>query len=130
MTVSAGLKIVTFSEQEVNPSASKRDSYTQQNDNEIKENDTDDKPLKPPKAKKAAKFNIKIDEKTNMSKLSNQIIPQLNTMQKNYLGLLFFNELSQNIVEDIVAQQLSMMPGTKLASVLSSLDQQVGSNTF
>jgi len=118
-------KIVTFSEQEVNPSASKRDSYTQQNDNEIKENDTDDKPLKPPKAKKTAKFNIKIDEKTNMSKLSNQIIPQLNTMQKNYLGLLFFNELSQNIVEDIVAQQLSMMPGTKLASVLSSLDQQV-----
>ena len=60
-----------------------------------------------------------------MPKLSDQIIPQLNTMQKNFLGLLFFNELSPNIVEDIVAQQLSMMPGTKLASVINNLGQQV-----
>jgi hypothetical protein len=65
-----------------------------------------------------------------MSKLSDQIIPQLNSMQKNYLGLLFFNELSQNIVEDIVAQQLSMMPGTKLASVINNLVKQVQKLVF
>ena len=63
---------------------------------------------------------IKIDEKTNISKLADQIIPQLNNMQKNFLGLLFFNELSQNIVDDIVAQQLLMMSGSKLSAVLSS----------
>ena len=60
-----------------------------------------------------------------MKRLADQMIPQLNIMQKNFLGLLFFNELSQNIVDDIVAQQLSMIPGSKLASVLSSLDPQV-----
>jgi len=118
-------KIVRFSEKDRNTNESKRNSYATPNDCDKKDEDTDERPLKPPKARKSAKFNIKIDEKTNMSKLSDQIIPQLNTMQKNYLGLLFFNELSQNIVEDIVAQQLSMMPGSKLASVLSSLEQQV-----
>jgi hypothetical protein len=74
---------------------------------------------------KPTKYNIKIDEKTSMSKLSDQIIPQLNTMQKNFLGLLFFNELSPNIVDDIVAQQLLTMPGTKLATVINNLEQQV-----
>jgi len=121
-------KIVRFSEKEASQNPSKRNSYVAPNTAEKEEviNTMDDpKPMKPPKVKKAAKFNIKIDEKTNMSKLSDQIIPQLNTMQKNYLGLLFFNELSQSIVEDMVAQQLSMMPGTKLASVLNSLEQQV-----
>ena len=78
-----------------------------------------------PKTKRSSKFNLKIDEKTNVKRLADQMIPQLNIMQKNFLGLLFFNELSQNIVDDIVAQQLSMMPGSKLASVLSSLDPQV-----
>jgi len=118
-------KIVRFSEKDRNTNDGKRNSYATPNDCEKKDDDTDERPLKPPKAKKSAKFNIKIDEKTNMSKLSDQIIPQLNTMQKNYLGLLFFNELSQNIVEDIVAQQLCMMPGSKLASVITSLEQQV-----
>ena len=68
---------------------------------------------------------IKIDEKTNVSKLADQIIPQLNNMQKNFLGLLFFNELSQNIVDDIVAQQLLMMSGSKLSAVLTSLEPEV-----
>ena len=68
---------------------------------------------------------LRIDERTNVSKLADQMIPQLSSMQRNLLGLLFFNELSPNIVDDIVAQQLSMMPGSKLASVLSSLDPQV-----
>jgi len=118
-------KSVRFSEKDINTNDGKRNSYATPNDCEKKDDDIDERPLKPPKAKKSAKFNIKIDEKTNMSKLSDQIIPQLNTMQKNYLGLLFFNELSQNIVEDIVAQQLCMMPGSKLASVIISLEQQV-----
>ena len=125
---SPGPKIVRFSKVEETQNVSKRNSYAETYDNGNKEHDNglaDFKPMKPPKAKKGQKFNIKIDEKSNMSKLSDQIIPQLNAMQKNYLGLLFFNELSQNIVEDIVAQQLSMMPGTKLASVISSLEQQV-----
>ena len=79
-----------------------------------------------PKSKKcSSKFSVKIDEKTNISRFADTVIPQLNNMQKNFLGLLFFNELSQNIVDDIVAQQLSMMSGSKLASVLGSLDQQV-----
>ena len=68
---------------------------------------------------------IKIDEKTNVSKLADQMIPQMNNMQKNFLGLLFFNELSQNIVDDIVAQQLLMMSGSKLSAVLTSLEPEV-----
>ena len=82
------------------------------------------------KSTKSKKYNkqtpsIKIDEKTNVSRLADQIIPQLNNMQKNFLGLLFFNELSQNIVDDIVAQQLLMMSGSKLSAVLSSLEPEV-----
>ena len=79
------------------------------------------------KYKKSTKqmSSIKIDEKTNVSRLADQIIPQLNNMQKNFLGLLFFNELSQNIVDDIVAQQLLMMSGSKLSAVLTSLEPEV-----
>ena len=77
------------------------------------------------KAKRSSRVNFKIDEKTNVKKLADQMIPQMNSMQKNFLGLLFFNELSPHIVDDIVAQQLSMMPGSKLASILSSLEPQV-----
>jgi len=124
-------KIVTFFENKTLPSTSQINSYVEPHDtianvkDEQEANNSNIKSNKPPKLKKAPKYNIKIDEKSNMSKLADQIIPQLNTMQKNYLGLLFFNELSQNIVEDIVAQQLSMMPGTKLASVINSLEQEV-----
>jgi len=59
-----------------------------------------------------------------MGKLADQILPQLNHMQKNFLGLLFFNELSSNIVDDMVAQQLSMMSTTKLANVMENVDQE------
>jgi len=125
-------KIVRFCEKEVTQSTSQRNSYAEPHDTTIygkdepENNPSDLKSTKPPKVKKTAnKHNIKIDEKSNMKKLADQIIPQLNAMQKNFLGLLFFNELSQNIVEDIVAQQLCMMPGTKLASVINSLEQQV-----
>ena len=62
-----------------------------------------------------------------MGKLADQIIPQLNHMQKNFLGLLFFNELSSNIVDDMVVQQLSMMSTSKLASVMENVDQEVSS---
>jgi len=67
---------------------------------------------------------IKLDERSNMGKLADQILPQLNHMQKNFLGLLFFNELSSHIVEDMVAQQVAMMSSTKLASVLQNIDQE------
>ena len=95
------------------------------NDNARDNDEGEYKTPRTPKTKRASKFNLKIDEKTNVKRLADQMIPQLNVMQKNFLGLLFFNELSQNIVDDIVAQQLSMMPGSKVASVISSLDPQV-----
>jgi len=79
---------------------------------------------KPAKAKKCQKNVIKLDERSNMGKLADQIIPQLNHMQKNFLGLLFFNELSSNIVDDMVVQQLSMMSTSKLASVMENVDQE------
>ena len=65
-----------------------------------------------------------------MGKLADQILPQLNHMQKNFLGLLFFNELSSNIVDDMVAQQLSMMSTTKLANVMENVDQEVSSRLW
>ena len=40
-------------------------------------------------------------------------------------GLLLFNELSQNIVDEMVAQQLSMMSGTKIRELLEVIDPQV-----
>ena len=84
------------------------------------------RPHQPKERRRGARVpSLRIDERTNVSKLADQMIPQLSSMQRNLLGLLFFNELSPNIVDDIVAQQLSMMPGTKLAAVLSSLDPQV-----
>ena len=92
---------------------------------EDNQEDTENRMSKSQKAKRSSRVNFKIDEKTNVKKLADQMIPQMNSMQKNFLGLLFFNELSPHIVDDIVAQQLSMMPGSKLASILSSLDPQV-----
>ena len=98
---------------------------TQDNEHHHKDYEEAAASSRTPRPKRSSRFNLKIDEKTNVKKLADQMIPQLNVMQKNFLGLLFFNELSQNIVDDIVAQQLSMMPGSKLASVLSGLDPQV-----
>lgn len=67
---------------------------------------------------------LRLTEKSNMAALADIILPQLNEMQKNYLGLLFFNELSQNIVDEIVAQQVSMMSGSKLAATLAVVSPQ------
>ena len=92
---------------------------------EDNQEDTENRMSKSQKVKRSSRVNFKIDEKTNVKKLADQMIPQMNSMQKNFLGLLFFNELSPHIVDDIVAQQLSMMPGSKLASILSSLEPQV-----
>ena len=68
---------------------------------------------------------VKLDERSDMGKLADQIVPQLNSMQKNLLGLLFFNELSENIVEDLVTQQLEMMPSSQFAQTLGSLEKEV-----
>ena len=70
---------------------------------------------------------VKLDERSDMGKLADQIVPQLNSMQRNLLGLLFFNELSDNIVEDLVTQQLDMMPSHQLAQTLNTLDKEVKS---
>ena len=125
LSVSPPTKSVRFSTFDVAEPRLEADNVSKQ----IEVNESDDSDLKSsrtPKSKKcSSKFSVKIDEKTNISRFADTVIPQLNNMQKNFLGLLFFNELSQNIVDDIVAQQLSMMPGSKLASVLGSLDQQV-----
>ena len=125
LSVSPPTKSVRFSTFDVAEPRLEADNVSKQ----IEVNESDDSDLKSsrtPKSKKcSSKFSVKIDEKTNISRFADTVIPQLNNMQKNFLGLLFFNELSQNIVDDIVAQQLSMMSGSKLASVLGSLDQQV-----
>jgi hypothetical protein len=100
---------------------------------EQESNDQDDKkpsteiiePHDAPKKKKAVKNVIKLDSRSDMGKLADQITPQLNHMQKNLLGLLFFNELSSNMVEDMVTQQLNMMTSNKLASVIQNLPQDV-----
>ena len=68
---------------------------------------------------------IKLDERSDMGKLADQIVPQLTSMQRNLLGLLFFNELSDNIVEDLVTQQLVMMPSQQFAHTLRTLDNEV-----
>merc|ERR1712130_873660 len=67
---------------------------TQQNSRSSIVADSTKKPSspKPVKAKKCQKNVIKLDEHSTMGKLADQIIPQLNHMQKNFLGLLFFNE--------------------------------------
>jgi len=64
--------------------------------------------------KRRSKILVKLDEKSDMGKLADEIVPQLTSMQKNLLGLLFFNELSENIVEDLVTQQLNMMPNHQI----------------
>ena len=68
---------------------------------------------------------VKLDERSDMGKLADQIVPQLNSMQRNLLGLLFFNELSENIVEDLVTQQLDMMSSHQFAQTLGTLDKEV-----
>ena len=68
---------------------------------------------------------VKLDERSDMGKLADQIVPQLNSMQRNLLGLLFFNELSDNIVEDLVTQQLDMMSSHQFAQTLGTLDKEV-----
>ena len=82
------------------------------------------------RVRKASKTVIRLDDRSNVGKLADQIIPQLNEMQKNLLGLLFFNELSPNIVEDMLAQQLSMLPSSQLAATIKNLGQEVGGSTI
>ena len=75
--------------------------------------------------KRRSKILVKLDEKSDMGKLADEIVPQLTSMQKNLLGLLFFNELSENIVEDLVTQQLNMMPNHQMAQTLNTLNKEV-----
>lgn len=68
---------------------------------------------------------IQLDATSDMSTLADMLLPQLNSMQKNHLGLVFFNQLSNNIVEDIFIQQLSIMSGAKLTNALKNVDNKV-----
>lgn len=68
---------------------------------------------------------ILLDATSDMSTLADMLLPQLNSMQKNHLGLVFFNQLSNNIVEDIFIQQLSIMSGAKLTNALKNVDKKV-----
>ena len=53
---------------------------------------------KPPKTKKIPKSMNKINEKTSMSSLANSLIPQLNDMQKNFLGKHFFTSKTKKVI--------------------------------
>lgn len=68
---------------------------------------------------------IQLDATSDMSALAEMLLPQLNSMQKNHLGLVFFNQLSNNIVEDILIQQLTVMSGAKLTNALNNVDVKV-----
>ena len=70
---------------------------------------------------------LKIDENTNVNRLATQIIPQLNLMQKNLLGLLFYNELSQDIIDEITAQKVCQLEAPQLAELFSRTDEEVNS---
>jgi len=111
---------------DVNPDVQYHSRPFEEQEQELKtEVDTEDQ--KPPRSRKQTKQSLKdirITEKTNMTSLAAHIVPQLSEMQKNFLGLLFFNELSQTIVDEIVAQQLSIMSGSKIRDLLSVLDPQ------
>eukprot|EP00092_Neocalanus_flemingeri_P053231 GFUD01062505.1.p1 GENE.GFUD01062505.1~~GFUD01062505.1.p1 ORF type:complete len:530 (+),score=118.84 GFUD01062505.1:81-1670(+) len=66
------------------------------------------------------KQNTKINDQTDMNQFMDGLIPELNETQKTQLGLALFNQLSLNIVKDLMAQQIARMSGEDLFSVLNS----------
>lgn len=57
-------------------------------DDPMQQRSVEPETARPPRSKKLLKNPLRITEKTNMSNLANAIIPQLNEMQKNFLGKL------------------------------------------
>ena len=67
----------------------------------ISEPDPEPEPTKPLKTKKSSKSLLKITEKTSMSSFANHLIPQLNDMQKNFLGQGSFSLINKSILKGL-----------------------------
>ena len=67
----------------------------------ISEPEPEPEPTKPLKTKKSSKSLLKITEKTSMSSFANHLIPQLNDMQKNFLGQGSFSLIDKSILKGL-----------------------------
>merc|ERR1712106_1292689 len=63
-------------------------------------------------------------EETNMNQFINEKLPKLNQNEKTQFGLALFEHLPSDIVEALVVQQLSLMSGPRLGSVMNSLPNE------
>jgi len=64
-----------------------------------------------------------VDE-NNLNHFINEKLPKMNQNEKKQLGLVLFDHLPEDIMEDIIVKQLSKMPGTSLISVMTSLPNE------
>ena len=69
--------------------------------------------------------NIKINMDTDMNQFIDNLIPQLNQIQKTQLGLAIFNQLPPDIVKDLMAQQIALMSGDNMFSMLTRASNEV-----
>ena len=67
----------------------------------ISEPEPEPEPTKPLKTKKSSKSLLKITDKTSMSSFANHLIPQLNDMQKNFLGQGSFSLINKSILKGL-----------------------------
>ena len=67
----------------------------------ISEPEPEPEPTKPLKTKKSCKSLLKITDKTSMSSFANHLIPQLNDMQKNFLGQGSFSLINKSILKGL-----------------------------
>ena len=67
----------------------------------ISEPEPEPEPTKPLKTKKSCKSLLKITDKTSMSSFANHLIPQLNDMQKNFLGQGSFSLKNKSILKGL-----------------------------
>ena len=72
----------------------------------------------------------KVNGETNMNKFIDDLIPQLNQSQKSQLGLALFRQLSSDLKNDLVAEQITHMSGQDLFTVLSNTSNEVDKTYF
>ena len=65
-----------------------------------------------------------------MNKFIDDLIPQLNQSQKSQLGLALFRQLSSDLKNDLVAEQITHMSGQDLFTVLSNTSNKVNKTYF
>ena len=53
------------------------------------------------------------------------LIPKLNQQQATHIGLSLFNQMTQDTVMEVLAQQLNIMSGPQMAAVFGGLRNQV-----